>query len=209
MTARPVASFTFTGVFAESSASAHASGRLVHGGEGSSRTGYDMRLRGGGMSAEERVVVLGTTGYALDHGRKKFDLYPSPGDKERPPYADAASMVVATGSVLTVLELIASSRGVRRSGRTYSASIAMSSAGGDLHQLFTSWLEAVDKTYLSYTVTIDESDLPSMFRLTWKVPVAGTGFYESTFTTTYARWHQGGPIPDPGRPAQGARIVRG
>ncbi|MFC6081964.1 serine/threonine-protein kinase [Sphaerisporangium aureirubrum] len=197
VTARPVADFTFTGAFTESSSSARATGRLVHGNEGSSRTDYDMRLQGGGIEAGERVVVLGTSGYAVNRTKKAFELYRSPEDGERPGYADGAAMVVATGSVLTLLEIIAVSRSVRRDGRTYSASISMSAAGADLHQLFTPWNQAVDKTYVSYTVTIDPADLPVEFRLIWKVPIAGTGFYESSFTTRYASWRQGSPIHEP------------
>ncbi|GAA1256836.1 hypothetical protein GCM10009677_03830 [Sphaerisporangium rubeum] len=193
VTARPVADFSFMGGFAESSAFARASGRLAYGPAGPDGPGFDIRVRGSG----ERVVVLGLTGYAMNHGKKAFDLYAEPGGGERPAYAEAASMVAATASVLTILELIAASRGVRRKGRTYSASISTSSAGVGLHQLFGPWNANLDATYLSYSITIDGSELPTRFELTWKVPVGGAGFYESSFVTSYGNWRSGPPITDP------------
>jgi hypothetical protein len=66
-----------------------------------------------------------------------------------------------------------------------------------LHQLFSPWRNAVDESYVSYVLTIDEDDLPTRFALTWKVPVAGVGFYESTFTTRYRQWRQGQVIVAP------------
>ena len=54
-----------------------------------------------------------------------------------------------------------------------------------------------DNSYIDYQLTLDAGTRPTKFVLTWKVPVSGSGTYESTFTTTYSGWKGTGDITKP------------
>jgi hypothetical protein len=57
--------------------------------------------------------------------------------------------------------------------------------------------EENDNSYISYKLTIDADNRPTSFVLTWKVPVSGSGTYESEFATTYSGWEKTGKISKP------------
>lgn len=188
----PCADFVFDGGFAESMTSATAKGRLVHDGE----TGFEMQATFAEVGTEQ-VVVLNRTGYAIKRGNKEFDLFPED-EAKSPPYAYGTLMVVATASVLSILELLSVTRRIHRKGSSYSGSVPVEDAPMALQALFEPWLKGQKKAgYLTYTVTIDANELPTKMAIVWKFHTQ-SGFYDSTFTTKYRNWRSSRPIPTPG-----------
>jgi predicted Ser/Thr protein kinase len=200
----PEAMFSYAGTYTQSDVHLEASGRVVHHGADldRTRTDFDMRITGVQIASDSRVVVVGEKYYVV--GRKTY-LYKEVEDRgELPDHLLSgwyATHIAATGSVKTILELIAGSRQVRRVKGVYSATVKMEAAGYDLRHAFLDFLGGDDKalntSFVSYALTIDAEDRPTRFVLRWKFPVAEVGFYESVFTTTYRGWRSGGEIRVP------------
>jgi hypothetical protein len=111
-------------------------------------------------------------------------------------------MVTGMAGPSVVHQVVLHSTDLRRTGRTYSGALPTIKTSGRLRMLLGSWLggsvdEANDNSYINYELTIDADSRPTKFVLTWKVPVSGSGVYESTFTTTYRGWKESGAITKP------------
>jgi hypothetical protein len=200
----PEAMFSYAGGYAESDVYVKASGRFVHHGAdlGGIRTDFDMRVEGAQITPGTRVVVVGEKYYVV--GGRTY-LYEEADDRGELPDRLLpgwyATNVVATGSVKTILELVAASRQVGRAKRVYSATVRMGAVGSGLRSAFFDFLngddKTLDKSFVSYALTIDAEDRPTRFVLKWKLLVAEVGFYESSFTTTYRGWKSGEEIRVP------------
>lgn len=92
---------------------------------------------------------------------------------------------------------MAKSRSINRKGWRYTATVPTSDAGWELYSLLDSWTETVDRTILTYTLTIGADDLPVRWELVWTAILSGAGRYESTFTTRYRNWRTAPPITVP------------
>lgn len=141
----------------------------------------------------EQVVILDGTGYAIKRG-KKFELFEP--EAKSTEYAYGSSVVVATASVETILELLASTRRIRRKRSTYSGSVSVDEATLALQALFEPWGSGQKLGYLSYSITIDANDLPTKMKIVWRFPTV-RGFYDSMFETKYSDWRTSAPIPTP------------
>ncbi|GAA4225014.1 serine/threonine protein kinase [Streptosporangium album] len=121
----PEATFSYAGGYTQSDIYLEASGRIVHHGTGPDRirTDFDMRMSKAPTATGSRVVVVDEKYYVV--GRKTY-LYKEVDDRgELPGHLLSgwyATHIVATGSVKTILELVAASRQVRRVKRVYPVS---------------------------------------------------------------------------------------
>ncbi|MFD0469393.1 hypothetical protein ACFQ0B_14530 [Nonomuraea thailandensis] len=101
-----------------------------------------------------------------------------------------------------IQQVVLNTADLRADGRTYTGVLPAGETGGRLRRLLDSWLgadvsEASGSSYLSYRLTTDAGNRPTRFVLTWKVPVSGSGVYESVFTTTYRGWRASERIAKP------------
>ncbi|AQZ68223.1 putative serine/threonine protein kinase [[Actinomadura] parvosata subsp. kistnae] len=192
----PTADFTFEGGFTQSSAAAKASGHVLAG-DARTEDDFSMRIDPAEEPAARYVIADGL--FYRDRPGASGEL---PED-QRPADADwYALMVAGTAGPSIIQQIVLNTTNLQQSGRTYTGVLPASAAGGRLRTLLTSWLGAdvsdgAGASYFSYRLTIDRDNRPTTFTLTWKVPVSGTGTYESDFTTTYRGWRAGGKISKP------------
>nr|SBO90667.1 putative serine/threonine protein kinase [Nonomuraea gerenzanensis] len=194
----PTADFTFEGGFTQSSAGAKATGRLLSG-DARSEDDFAMSIK----PYEERAGR-----YVVTDGLLRPDRPGAAGTvlaDQNPDSADwYALMVAGTAGPSVIQQVVLNTSDIHPAGRTYTGVLPASATGGRLRMLLASWLgadvsEESGASYLNYRLTIDANNRPTKFSLTWKVPVSGTGTYESVFTTTYRGWRAGEPIGKPAR----------
>ncbi|GAA4915692.1 hypothetical protein GCM10023334_016540 [Nonomuraea thailandensis] len=192
----PTADFTFEGGFTQSSAAAEARGRLL---SGDSRTEDDFAMAVD--PAEEptgRYVVTDGLFYRDRPGAAAMRL-----EDQKPEDVDwYALMVAGMAGPSVIQQVVLNTADLRADGRTYTGVLPAGETGGRLRRLLDSWLgadvsEASGSSYLSYRLTTDAGNRPTRFVLTWKVPVSGSGVYESVFTTTYRGWRASERIAKP------------
>ncbi|GAA2213874.1 hypothetical protein GCM10009850_093370 [Nonomuraea monospora] len=192
----PTADFTFEGGFTQSSAGAKATGRLSSG-DARAEDDFTMSINPYEESAGRYVVTDGLF-YRDRRGAAAKVL-----EEQTPESVDWYALLVAgTAGPSVIQQVVLNSTDIHPEGRTYTGVLRASEAGGRLRTLLGSWLgadvsEGSGASYLNYRLTIDAKNRPTKFSLTWKVPVSGTGTYESVFTTTYRDWRAGGKIAKP------------
>ncbi|WP_327107324.1 serine/threonine protein kinase [Nonomuraea glycinis] len=194
--ATPAATFSSQGAFAESAVSARASGSLLSRGS-PSEDDFEMRITPSDTPAADYVVAGGDL-YVDRPGAPAKSL-----TDQKAGSADwYALMVAGTAGPSVIHQLVQNSADVRRTDRTYSGGLPTTRTSGPLRMLLDSWRggnvgEENDNSYLSYKLTVDADNRPTSFVLTWKVPVSGSGTYESEFATTYSGWQKTGKISKP------------
>ncbi|WP_165975085.1 hypothetical protein, partial [Nonomuraea deserti] len=191
--ATPAATFSFTGAFTQSSVSAKASGGVL---TRDAPAEDDFRMRVTPFDAPRaRYVVAGGDLYDDKPGAPAMSL-----TDQRPGSAKGYALMVAGMAGPSVIhQLVLHSTEMSRKGRTYSGVLPTARTSGRLRMLLGGWQEggSDDNSYLEYKLTIDANNRPAKFVLTWKVPVEGSGSYESVFTTTYRGWKETGEIFKP------------
>ncbi|WP_211591994.1 serine/threonine-protein kinase [Microbispora sp. H10836] len=195
VTATPSARFACSGAFSESDTYLGADGRFTHdparlyyGGS------YDMRVTYP-ESERKRVVVIADDVH-LPNGKKlPLDLDPQgPAAHEHDSAAAGAALFILVGSIPTILTLVGATPRVYRSGkdgRTYSGGVQVADADYVLRDFLASWLSparGLDRSRISYILTLDQEDLPVRFVFTWKASLPRRGLNSSSFTTTYREW---------------------
>ncbi|MEV1204610.1 serine/threonine-protein kinase [Microbispora rosea] len=205
-TATPSASFTCSGAFTQSDTYLQADGRFTHDPAGRyDSDSYDMRVSYPG-SDRKRVVVIADDVH-LPHGEKlPLDLDPQGQAADgRDSAAAGAALFILVGSIPTILTLVGATPRVYRSGkdgRTYSGGVQVADAGYELRQFLASWMSSargLDRSRISYVVTLGQEDLPVRFVFTWKASVPQLGLLSSSFTTSYRGWGPARPIVAPAR----------
>lgn len=202
--ATPSASFTCSGAFTQSDTYLRADGRFTHDPAGRyDSDSYDMRVSYPG-SDRKRVVVIADDVH-LPHGEKlPLDLDPQGQAADgRDSAASGAALFILVGSIPTILTLVGATPRVYRSGkdgRTYSGGVQVADAGYELRQFLASWMSSargLDRSRISYVVTLGQEDLPVRFVFTWKASVPQLGLLSSSFTTSYRGWGPARPIVAP------------
>jgi serine/threonine protein kinase len=192
----PAATFSFQGAFAESAVAAKASGSLLSR-DPPSDDDFEMRITPIDTPPADYVVAGGDL-YVDEPGAPAKNLV-----DQKPGSANwYAFMVAGTAGPSVVHQVVLHSTGMRRTGRTYFGGLPTKETSGRLRMLLGSWrggnVDAEDdNSYIDYQLTLDAGNRPKKFVLTWKVPVSGSGTYESTFTTTYSGWKGTGDITKP------------
>jgi hypothetical protein len=192
----PAATFSFRGAFTESAVAAEASGSLLSR-DPPYEDDFKMRITASDTPPADYVVAGGDL-YVDRPGAPAKNLV----DQKSGSANWYALMVTGMAGPSVVHQVVLHSTDVRRTGRTYSGALPTIKTSGRLRMLLGSWLggsvdEANDNSYINYELTIDADNRPTKFVLTWKVPVSGSGVYESTFTTTYRGWKGTGAITKP------------
>ncbi|MFI6596029.1 serine/threonine protein kinase [Nonomuraea sp. NPDC050536] len=178
----PAADFDFEGGFTQSDTSGtKATGSLESGSDDDS---LDMRVKAGDETTAHHSVRGGTA-----DGQRLTTL--SPADRRW-----YALMVAGTAGPSVIREVVANSSRMRHSGHSYSGTLAIGQTSGRLRFLLDSWMsgDAVansPRSYLTFSLSIDDDGLPERFRLTWCVPTGDGGVYRSEFTTDYSDWRSG------------------
>ncbi|MER7426552.1 serine/threonine-protein kinase [Nonomuraea rubra] len=192
----PTADFAFDGGFTQSSAAAKASGRLLSG---------DSRTEDGFAMTVDPVEEPATR-YVVTDGQFYRDRPGAPAmllEDQKPADVDwYALMVAGMAGPSVIQQVVLNSTSMHADGRTYTGVLPASDTGGRLRWLLDSWLgadvsEASGASFLNFRLTIDEDNRPKRFSLNWKVPVSGSGTYESVFTTTYRGWRASEKITEP------------
>ncbi|MGN9781349.1 serine/threonine protein kinase [Nonomuraea sp. ZG12] len=196
ISATPAATFSFAGAFTQSSVSAKASGRLL-GRDSSAEDDFQMRITPSDTPAASYVVAGGDL-YVDKPGASAMAL----ADQKAGSARWYAFMVAGLAGPSVVHQVVMHSADMRRTGRTYSGGLRTAETSGRLRMLLDSWRGGNvdgqdDNSYIDYELTVDEDNRPEKFVLTWKVPVSGSGMYESVFTTTYRGWKEAGEISKP------------
>ncbi|MEU5860313.1 serine/threonine-protein kinase [Nonomuraea sp. NPDC047529] len=160
----------------------------AHGGTASpgASGGSPLRITGADLGGQSPDVTYLADG-AVYVGRKRVAT-----DSKRV-VVDYLRMIVATGGVGVVLNLVSATGQVSRSGRRYSGALrtpdapdALKSELLDLAQ----WEESrLKETTILWHLDLDQRNRPKAFVLTWRYRVL-----TSTFTTTYTRWRTGGIV---------------
>jgi hypothetical protein len=192
----PAATFSFRGAFTESAVAAEASGSLLSR-DPPYEDDFKMRITPSDTPPADYVVAGGDL-YVDRPGAPAKNLV----DQRSGSATWYALMVTGMAGPSVVHQVVLHSTDVRRTGRTYSGALPTIKTSGRLRMLLGSWLggsvdEANDNSYINYELTIDADNRPTKFVLAWKVPVSGSGVYESTFTTTYRGWKETGAITKP------------
>ncbi|MBE3011068.1 protein kinase [Microbispora sp. NEAU-D428] len=204
VTATPSARFACTGAFTESDTYLEADGRYTHDPAGRyDGSSYDMRVTYPG-SERKRVVVIADDVHLPNGERLPLDLDPQgPAARGRDGAAAGAALFILVGSIPTILTLVGATPRVYRSGkdgRTYAGGVQVADAGYVLREFLARWLSparGLDRSRISYIVTLDQEDLPVRFVFTWKASVPQLGLLSSSFTTTYREWGPARPIVAP------------
>ncbi len=196
LSATPAATFSFEGAFAESAVSAKASGSLLSR-DSPDEDDFELRITPFDTPAADYVIAGGDL-YVDKPGAPAKGL----ADQKAGSADWYAFMVAGMAGPSVIRQLVAHSMDVRRTGRTYSGGLPTIKTSGRSRMLLNSWLggsvdERNDNSYINYRLTIDADNRPTRFALVWKVPVSGSGTYESTFTTTYKGWKKAGEITKP------------
>ncbi|WP_214321131.1 serine/threonine protein kinase [Nonomuraea sediminis] len=179
----PAADFSFEGGFTQSDTSGtKASGSLESGSDDDDT--LDMRVEAGDETTARHTVRDG----AAD-GRRLTTL--TPADQRW-----YALMVAGTASPSVIRDVVANSSRMRHNGHTYSGTLDIGQTSGRLRFLLDSWMsgDAVansPRSYLTFSLSIDDDGLPERFRLTWCVPTGDAGVYRSEFSTEYSDWRSG------------------
>ncbi|WP_182902437.1 serine/threonine-protein kinase [Microbispora sp. H10830] len=204
VTAAPSARFACEGAFTQSDTFLRADGRFTHdpGGQYDGDS-YDMRVTYP-ESERKRVVVIADDVRLPNGERLPLDLDPQgPAARGRDGAAAGAALFILVGSIPTILTLVGATPRVYRSGkdgRTYSGGVLVADVGYVLRGFLASWLSparGLDRSRISYTLTLDQEDLPVRFVFTWKASVPQLGLLSSSFTTTYRAWGPARPIVAP------------
>ncbi|WP_185949553.1 serine/threonine-protein kinase [Microbispora sp. KK1-11] len=204
VTATPSAKFACEGAFTESDTYLEADGRFTHdpsrlyyGGS------YDMRVTYP-ESERKRVVVIADDVHLPNGEKLPLDLDPQgPAARGRDGAAAGAALFILVGSIPTILTLVGATPRVYRSGkdgRTYSGGVQVADADYVLRGFLASWLSparGLDRSRISYTLTLDQEDLPVRFVFAWKASMPQRGLLSSSFTTTYRAWGPARPIVAP------------
>ncbi|MGI5157126.1 protein kinase domain-containing protein [Microbispora sp. CA-102843] len=204
VTATPSARFACEGAFTQSDTFLLADGRFAHdpGGQYDDDS-YDMRVTYS-ESERKRVVVIARDVHLPNGQKLPLDLDPQgQAAHERDGAAAGAALFILVGSIPTILTLVGATPRVYRSGkdgRTYSGGVQVADAGYVLRDFLASWLPAargLDRSRISYTVTLNQEDLPVKFVFSWKASAPQRGLLSSSFTTTYREWGPARPIAAP------------
>ncbi|GGM88927.1 hypothetical protein GCM10010106_40300 [Thermopolyspora flexuosa] len=194
----PCATFEFQGGFADDPWHVAGRGRMVHAaGAHYPDTAYDMQVAWPGSRRPERVIVKNRVGYAVQR-RKPFVL--SPDRKPKRGLVFAAQTVAALSSPQTLIRLITGTRTLQREGGAYTATILLGMLDFDLITYLVGEYVPDDQVagYLTYTLTLDERDLPTELRLVWGTPAVLAPAPESDFVTRYRDWRAREEITLPG-----------
>ncbi|RJL32507.1 serine/threonine-protein kinase [Bailinhaonella thermotolerans] len=193
--AAPAATFGFEGGFTQSSAGAKATGRLMNH---DTQDDLDMQIASVEGERERYVVLKGYSVYRKTPGAKAADITAlKPASKDW-----FALMVAGMAGPSTIRDVVAKATRVKREGRTYTGTLAPKDTAGNMRRLLVSWAGELggpdDRSYLTFSLTLDSRDRPARFRVSWYVPVPGeAGIFRSDFTTVYRDWTASHRIVEP------------